>query len=405
MMKRAFSILSLLFVTLAAAAAGFADSLSLSEKPYSLIERSILPAALFTAGAVYNDYIIDQNFIHEGSIKSPKIEAVDYIQYSPMAIMYGLKAFGLESRSEWDRMFVSDAISAAVMVVIVNGLKYTICRERPDRGENNSFPSGHTANAFMGATMLHKEYGETVSPWFSVAGYGLATATAICRVEANRHWCSDVLAGAGVGIFSVEMGYEVSDLIFKDRHLKRSPKVPDIEDRATWSFSLQSSYSISTKYSDGDLDHTAIKPAYSLIVNADYLPWYLGATVSAGLTQLQWTHASSQAGHEVLLPDGESIPDIHFIGAGVVADIPLTTRISLNGRAMMGGTFGSDYNHKYTSGGPCVYEMPDASRAIGDIGLSIKTTGNTSVKAFAGVDFYEGVWRTYNLGTQFSFMF
>ena len=83
----------------------------------------------------------------------------DYLQYAPVALTVGLKAAGYESRSSWGRMLTSDALSVAVMTAGVNGIKYSIKRMRPDGSRRNSFPSGHTATAFMSAAMLHKEYG------------------------------------------------------------------------------------------------------------------------------------------------------------------------------------------------------------------------------------------------------
>lgn len=56
-------------------------------------------------------------------------------------------------------MLVSDAFSATLLAAAVNGIKYTAKVPRPDGSSRNSFPSGHTAVAFMGATILHKEYG------------------------------------------------------------------------------------------------------------------------------------------------------------------------------------------------------------------------------------------------------
>ena len=82
----------------------------------------------------------------------------DYLQYAPAGVLIGLKAGGYESRSSWGRMLVSDAFSAAIMAAAVNGVKYSVKRLRPDGSSRNSFPSGHTATAFMTATMLHKEY-------------------------------------------------------------------------------------------------------------------------------------------------------------------------------------------------------------------------------------------------------
>lgn len=147
----------------------------------------------------------------------------DFLQYSPGIVMLGLKSFGVEGRSSWGRMLTSDAFSAGIMALTVNTLKSTIHKERPDRSGNNSFPSGHTATAFMFATMLHKEYGTTRSPLYSVLGYSLATGTALSRQLNNKHWFSDVLTGAGIGIVSTELGYYLADLIFKKKGIVRPP--------------------------------------------------------------------------------------------------------------------------------------------------------------------------------------
>ena len=67
-------------------------------------------------------------------------------------------------------------------------------------------PSGHTAQAFVSATILDMEYRDT-SPWISVAGYAVATTTGMYRMINNQHWISDVLIGAGIGIFSTKVVY------------------------------------------------------------------------------------------------------------------------------------------------------------------------------------------------------
>ena len=132
--------------------------------------------------------------------------------------MVGMKASGYKSRSSWGRMLVSDAFSAAIMTGTVNGIKYSVKRLRPDGSRYNSFPSGHTATAFLTASLLHKEYGWR-SPWFSIGGYTAAAVTGVSRICNNRHWMSDVVAGAAVGIGAVELGYFLTDLIFKEKHL------------------------------------------------------------------------------------------------------------------------------------------------------------------------------------------
>lgn len=76
----------------------------------------------------------------------------------------------------------------------------------------------------MAAMMMHKEYGDR-SPWYSISAFTVATATGISRILNNRHWLSDVLAGAGIGILSTELGYYLADLIFKDKGLNfESPR-------------------------------------------------------------------------------------------------------------------------------------------------------------------------------------
>lgn len=146
----------------------------------------------------------------------------NFTQYAPLVATWGLHAAGVEGQSSWKRLAASNAISAMFMAGLTNSLKYTVRERRPDGSSSNSFPSGHTATAFMAATILHKEYGQTQSPWYSVAGYSMATATAVGRVLNNRHWVTDVLVGAGVGIIATDLGYFVTDLLMKGKGKKRS---------------------------------------------------------------------------------------------------------------------------------------------------------------------------------------
>lgn len=139
----------------------------------------------------------------------------DYLQYAPVAAVLGLNAAGIKGKHKMGRALVSYAFSAVIMASVVNTVKYTAKVERPDGSTRNSYPSGHTANSFMNATFLHKEYGQFRSPLYSVGAYTAATATAVGRELNNRHWISDVLAGAGIGIISTDMGYIVADKIFK----------------------------------------------------------------------------------------------------------------------------------------------------------------------------------------------
>lgn len=149
-----------------------------------------------------------------------RVHVDDYLQYAPAALMVGLKFSGVESRSSWGRMLTSDALSVVIVSLATNGLKQAARVARPDSGAKNSFPSGHTATAFVTATMLHKEYGAK-SPLYSIGGYSVATATGLLRVVNNRHWISDVMVGAGIGILSTELGYLFADMIFGDKHINK----------------------------------------------------------------------------------------------------------------------------------------------------------------------------------------
>ncbi|MBR5118402.1 MAG: phosphatase PAP2 family protein [Muribaculaceae bacterium] len=189
-------------------------------------------------------------------------EIDNYTQYVPLALTIGLKIAGVESRSDWPRFWASSAASAAIMAGLVNGIKYTASEMRPDGSTRNSWPSGHTATAFLAATILHKEYGLTRSPWYSVGAYTLATATGVMRVLNNRHWISDVLSGAGIGILSVELGYGLMDLLFKNRGLMRGDlsEFPDLRKNPSF-FAIEMGVGFGNK--------TLILPAFHFDVPTD----------------------------------------------------------------------------------------------------------------------------------------
>lgn len=104
--------------------------------------------------------------------------------------------------------------------VSVFGVKTLTKVIRPDGSTPNSFPSGHTATAFVGAEILRREYWN-VSPWIGIAGYAVAAGTGFLRMYNNRHWLTDVVAGAGFGILCAQAAYWLYPVITKTFFHKR----------------------------------------------------------------------------------------------------------------------------------------------------------------------------------------
>lgn len=79
---------------------------------------------------------------------------------------------------------------------VTYGLKYSVGRERPDGSSDDSFPSGHAAQAFASATVLARHLGPKMA-WPALV---VASFVSLSRVNQHRHYLSDVLFGAGLGI-------------------------------------------------------------------------------------------------------------------------------------------------------------------------------------------------------------
>lgn len=143
-----------------------------------------------------------------------KITIDDFSQYAPAASVYALNAFGVKGKNNMRDRSVIFVTSYAIMATTVLGLKSLVHEERPDGSSNNSFPSGHTATAFAGAEFLWQEYKDK-SIWYGIAGYAVATGTGLFRIYNNRHWLTDVAAGAGIGILSTKIAYWMNPYITK----------------------------------------------------------------------------------------------------------------------------------------------------------------------------------------------
>jgi membrane-associated phospholipid phosphatase len=170
-----------------------------------------IPLTLVTLGALgtLDNSIIDSKEIREERNEyTPNFRhnADNYLQFAPIIAVYGLNACGIKGKNSFANR-TAILIKAEVIVAAVTfSLKKITAVPRPDTGQPTSFPSGHTAEAFAAATFMAKEYGDQ-SVWYPIGAYTIATGIGAMRVLNNRHWVSDVLAGAGIGILSTEIAY------------------------------------------------------------------------------------------------------------------------------------------------------------------------------------------------------
>jgi membrane-associated phospholipid phosphatase len=190
-------------------------SLLKARSPY---KPFIVPAFMIAYGftAIYTDGLNDLNesIKEEVWTESPhkKVTIDNYLQYAPAAAVYGLNILGIKGKNNLVDRSMIYLISNIFLTTTVTSLKSLTAQQRPDGSSFLSFPSGHTAEAFASAEFMRQEY-KDVSPWYGVAAYAAATATGYLRIYNNKHWLSDVVAGAGIGIASTKLAYLVYPLI------------------------------------------------------------------------------------------------------------------------------------------------------------------------------------------------
>lgn len=142
-----------------------------------------------------------------------------YLQYIPHIAALALPVVGVDARSPFlDRVFEL-GIGYVSQSILVQGLKHTFYEQRPDGRSWNSFPSGHTATAFLGADLVRQQYG-----WgWGGGAYAVATSVAVLRVAHNRHWWWDVAAGAGIGILCANIGRWALDPVMEVLRINDRP--------------------------------------------------------------------------------------------------------------------------------------------------------------------------------------
>ncbi|MEO6914374.1 MAG: phosphatase PAP2 family protein [Chitinophagaceae bacterium] len=187
------------------------------------VRNFIVPASLIGIGAVSsNERFVNSNAKikewrdeHFGGFHT-KVD--NYLQFAPIAAGYGILLAKPQHRF-WP--YTKKVIlNEVLMMALVFPTKKLVGKPRPDSGAPTSFPSGHTAQAFSGATLFCDEFAGH-NFWLKVTVYSGASAVGVLRVLNNRHWAGDVIAGAGFGILSAKL----SEWIVEPRG-RRSSKYP-----------------------------------------------------------------------------------------------------------------------------------------------------------------------------------
>lgn len=229
----------LLSITLLNAQNAVIDTIPVTDTVHNLkfnYKQLIIPSVLIGYGfiGIESDQIKNFNSQIKEEVTEDideKITIDDFSQYAPAVSVYALNAFGIKGKNSFKDRTIILATSYAIMSASVLTLKSTTHIERPDGSADNSFPSGHTANAFVGAEFLWQEYKDK-SIWCGLAGYAVATGTGIFRMVNNRHWLTDVAAGAGIGILSTKIAYWLHPFINEKIFGAKSAN----EKKTLWSF-------------------------------------------------------------------------------------------------------------------------------------------------------------------------
>ena len=197
------------------------DSIQATKNNRFNYKSLIIPTILLGYGVIglESNTLIQINSNTNNELKEhidEKLTVDDISQYAPFVSVYALNLAGVKGKHNFKDRTIILGTAYLLMGGTVNIIKNTGTVERPDGSSNNSFPSGHTATAFMGAEFLYQEY-KNVSVWYGVAGYAVATGTGFFRMYNHRHWLTDVAAGAGIGMLSTKIAYWVHPYL--KRHL------------------------------------------------------------------------------------------------------------------------------------------------------------------------------------------
>lgn len=185
------------------------DTLTVKINPEkSFLKKQVLPVSFIATGTALSFGTLKRDIQDQFPNTNTKVDNI--LQFAPMAQMYAFDLMGIKHKNSVFDQTKYLVISQAASVLAVQSLKRITKVERPS-GVRTSFPSGHTTCAFVGATMLYKEFKDT-DPLLAYSGFAVAATTGLLRITNDKHWLSDVVAGAGIGILTVNLVYHFKPL-------------------------------------------------------------------------------------------------------------------------------------------------------------------------------------------------
>jgi hypothetical protein len=158
------------------------DSLSKKQTTPFNYKPLIIPTVLIGYGLVglENDAIKNFNVELKKNLNghvNEEFSVGDIVQYTPALSVYGLNSLGIKGKHNLKDRSIILGTAFIIMGTSVFGMKKITKVNRPDDSNITSFPSGHTATAFMGAEFLYQEY-KDVSVWYGISGYLVASGVA-----------------------------------------------------------------------------------------------------------------------------------------------------------------------------------------------------------------------------------
>ena len=124
------------------------------------------------------------------------------LHFVPSVTDVALPLLGEKADRDYVDVLLTISTAQVTDIILSQTCKSAFKEVRPDGSDTNSFFSGHTSRAFVGAEVIRMEFG---NGW-GAGAYAVATATGVLRVASDRHYWWDCAAGAGIGIACAHIG-------------------------------------------------------------------------------------------------------------------------------------------------------------------------------------------------------